>query len=165
MNVSNSLRNVETGTYAIATQTFSAYTKDILAGKSTTHILYVKTGDMFLVIEKDPETYSRWPIKVLTEEHGPLYFSNLDAHHFLYVKCGDNLVGKSFCITGELSAPRAVFQKIITLNGGQYKTNVTKNLDYLIISKNHNSLKAQKAVEYFANVKVINEYDFLAIVG
>ena len=65
MNVSNSLRNVETGTYAIATQTFSAYTKDIIGGKSTTHILYVKTGDMFLVIEKDPETYSRWLIPKL----------------------------------------------------------------------------------------------------
>ena len=122
MNVSNSLRNVEAGTYAIATQTFSAYTKDIIDGKSTTHILYVKTGDMFLIIEKDPETYSRWPIKILTEEHGPLYFSNLDAHQFLYVKCGDNLIGKSFCITGELSAPRVVCQKIIEMNGGKYKS-------------------------------------------
>jgi NAD-dependent DNA ligase len=163
MNVSNSLRNVEAGTYAIATQTFSAYTKDIIGGKSTTHILYVKTGDMFLIIEKDPETYSRWPIKILTEEHGPLYFSNLDAHQFLYVKCGDNLIGKSFCITGELSAPRVVCQKIIEMNGGKYKSTISKSLNYLVTNETRTSTKMVKAQEL--GVTIIREYEFLAMVG
>jgi NAD-dependent DNA ligase len=163
MNVSNSLRNVEAGTYAIATQTFSAYTKDIIGGKSTTHILYVKTGDMFLIIEKDPETYSRWPIKILTEEHGPLYFSNLDAHQFLYVKCGDNLIGKSFCITGELSAPRVVCQKIIEMNGGKYKSTISKSLNYLVTNETRASTKMVKAQEL--GVTIIREYEFLAMVG
>ena len=163
MNVSNSLRNVEAGTHAIATQTFSAYTKDIIGGKSTTHILYVKTGDMFLIIEKDPETYSRWPIKILTEEHGPLYFSNLDAHQFLYVKCGDNLIGKSFCITGELSAPRVVCQKIIEMNGGKYKSTISKSLNYLVTNETRASTKMVKAQEL--GVTIIREYEFLAMVG
>lgn len=163
MNVSNSLRNVEAGTYAIATQTFSAYTKDMIGGKSTTHILYVKTGDMFLIIEKDPETYSRWPIKILTEEHGPLYFSNLDAHQFLYVKCGDNLIGKSFCITGELSAPRVVCQKIIEMNGGKYKSTISKSLNYLVTNETRASTKMVKAQEL--GVTIIREYEFLAMVG
>jgi NAD-dependent DNA ligase len=163
MNVSNSLRNVEAGTYAIATQTFSAYTKDMIGGKSTTHILYVKTGDMFLIIEKDPETYSRWPIKILTEEHGPLYFSNLDAHQFLYVKCGDNLIGKSFCITGELSAPRVVCQKIIEMNGGKYKSTISKSLNYLVTNETRALTKMVKAQEL--GVTIIREYEFLAMVG
>ena len=163
MNVNNSLRNVEAGTYAIATQTFSAYTKDMIGGKSTTHILYVKTGDMFLIIEKDPETYSRWPIKILTEEHGPLYFSNLDAHQFLYVKCGDNLIGKSFCITGELSAPRVVCQKIIEMNGGKYKSTISKSLNYLVTNETRASTKMVKAQEL--GVTIIREYEFLAMVG
>lgn len=163
MNVSNSLRNVEAGTYAIANQTFSAYTKDITRGKAITHILYVKTGDMFLVIEKDPETYSRWPIKILTEEYGPLYFSNLDAHQFLYVKCGDNLIGKSFCITGELSAPRVVCQKIIEMNGGKYKSTISKSLNYLVTNETRASTKMVKAQEL--GVTIIREYEFLAMVG
>jgi NAD-dependent DNA ligase len=163
MNVSNSLRNVEAGTYAIANQTFSAYTKDITRGKAITHILYVKTGDMFLIIEKDPETYSRWPIKILTEEHGPLYFSNLDAHQFLYVKCGDNLIGKSFCITGELSAPRVVCQKIIEMNGGKYKSTISKSLNYLVTNETRASTKMVKAQEL--GVTIIREYEFLAMVG
>ena len=163
MNVSNSLRNVEAGTYAIANQTFSAYTKDITRGKAITHILYVKTGDMFLVLEKDPETYSRWPIKILTEEYGPLYFSNLDAHHFLYVKCSDSLIGKSFCITGDLTAPRVVCQKIIEMNGGKYKSTISKSLNYLVTNETRALTKMVKAQEL--GVTIIREYEFLAMVG
>lgn len=42
------------------------------------------------------------------------------------------LSGKTFVITGSLSSPRKVIQKLITDNGGEIKSSVSKNLDYLV---------------------------------
>jgi len=165
MNVRRAVGQIETGAYAVATSNFTAYAKQILDKNTShmSHMFYIKTGDMFLVIEKDPETYSRWPIKILTEEYGPLYFSNLDAHHFLYVKCSDSLIGKSFCITGDLTAPRVVCQKIIEMNGGKYKSTISKSLNYLVTNETRASTKMVKAQEL--GVTIIREYEFLAMVG
>lgn len=162
MNVRQAVRQIEPGAYAVATTNFTAYGKQVL-DKPPGHMFYVKTGDMFLVIEKDPETYSRWPIKILTEEHGAMYLSSLDAHHFRYVKCGDNLKGKSFCITGQLSAPRAVFQKIIEMNGGSFRATLSKSLSYLISNESRASTKMVKAQE--SGVTIVNEFEFLTMVG
>ena len=162
MNVRRAVNNIEAGAYAVATTNFTAYGKQIL-DKPPSHMFSIKTGDMFLVIEKDPETYSRWPIKILTEEHGAMYLSSLDAHHFRYVKCGDNLKGKSFCITGQLSTPRAVFQKIIEMNGGSLKSTISKSLNYLISNESRASTKMVKAQE--SGVAIISEFEFLAMVG
>jgi NAD-dependent DNA ligase len=162
MNVKNSTLHIEAGYYAVATSNFTAYAKP-KKEKSAAHILSIKTGDMFLIIEKDPEKYSKWPVKILTEEHGALYVNNLDAHHFVYVKCGGNLIGKSFCITGELSHPRSVYQKIIEMNGGSFKTAISKSLSYLITNESMASTKMIKAQDL--GINVISEYDFLAMVG
>jgi len=162
MNVKNSTTNIEPGYYAVATSNFTAYSKPIKE-QSKAIILSVKTGDMFLIIEKDQEKYSRWPVKILTEEHGALYVSSMDAHHFVYVKCGGNLTGKSFCITGELAHPRTVYQKIIEMNGGTFKTTVSKNLDYLITNLSWASTKMMKAKEL--GIHAIREHEFLAMVG
>jgi len=162
MNVRSAIQNIEPGYYAVATSNFVAYTKPN-KDLRTTITIEVRTGDMFLVIEKENERYSRWPAKILTEAHGALYLNNIDAHHFVYVKCGGNLTGKSFCITGELTHPRAVYQKIIEMNGGVFKTTVSKNLTYLITNETRTSTKMIKAREL--GVGVVNEYDFLALVG
>jgi len=74
-----------------------------------------------------------------------------------------NLVGKSFCITGELSHPRAVYQKIIEMNGGSFKSAISKSLSYLITNESRASTKMVKAQE--SGVAIISEYDFLAMVG
>ena len=162
MNVRRAVGQIEAGAYAVATTNFTAYGKQTL-DKPPSHMFSVKTGDMFLVIEKDPESYSRWPIKILTEEYGAMHLSSLDAHHFLYVKCGDNLKGKTFCITGDLSAPRAVYQKIIEMNGGSFKTTISKSLNYLITNESRASTKMVKAQE--SGVAIISEFEFLAMVG
>ncbi len=162
MNVKNAIQNIEPGYYAIATSNFIAYTKPD-KDKSAAISIEIRTGDMFLVIHKDTEKYSKWPAKILTEAHGPLYVSNLDAHNFVYAKCSGNLKDKSFCITGELSHPRAVYVKIIEMNGGVFKPAVSKNLTYLITNETRASTKMIKARDL--GVKVINEYDFLALVG
>jgi len=162
MNVRSAIQNIEPGYYAVATSNFVAYTKPN-KDLHTTITIEVRTGDMFLVIEKEIEKYSRWPAKILTETCGGLYLNNIDAHHFIYVKCGGNLAGKSFCITGELTHPRTVYQKIIEMNGGVFKSTVSKNLTYLITNETRTSTKMVKAQEL--GVTIIREYEFLAMVG
>ena len=164
MNVSNSTHHIEPGTYAIANQSFSAYTKVSNNNKKNdAHIISMKAGDTFLIVEKSKEQYARWPIRILTEGYGSLFVNNLDAHNFIYVKCGNKLVGKSFCISGALNHPKVVYEKIITMHGGEYKTTVTKNLDYLIAYNSGDTTKTIKAQEL--GIAIIGEYDFLALVG
>jgi len=162
MNVSNSTNHIEPGTYAIANQSFTAYAKSF-DKKNDAHIIYIKAGDTFFIVEKSKEQYARWPIRILTEEYGSLFVNNLDAHNFTYVKCGNKLIGKSFCISGALNHPKIIYEKIITMHGGEYKTTVTKNLDYLIANNSWNKTKTIKAQEL--GIAIIGEYDFLVLVG
>ena len=162
MNVKRAVQNIDPGYYAVATTNFVAYTKQD-RNTNVAYTLDIRTGDMFLVIEKDTEKYSKWPAKILTETYGALYLSNIDAHNFVYVKCGGNLKDKSFCITGELSHPRMVYEKIIEMNGGSFKTTVSKNLSYLITNESRASTKKVKAQDL--GVAIITEYDFLGLVG
>lgn len=66
------------------------------------------------------------------------------------------LAGKSFCITGELSEPRDAVQEWIRSLGGEIKTGVSKNLDFLVTNDaNSGSSKNKKAAAM--GVKVVDE--------
>ncbi|MEM3097498.1 MAG: NAD-dependent DNA ligase LigA [Nitrososphaerales archaeon] len=66
------------------------------------------------------------------------------------------LSGKSFCITGELSKPRAIIHELITSYGGKVKNDVSRDLDYLVMANmNSTSSKAEKARKY--GVRCIDE--------
>lgn len=68
------------------------------------------------------------------------------------------LAGKSFCITGELSEDRDTVHEWIRSRGGETKTGVSKNLDYLVT--NDTSSGSSKNVKAAAlGVKVISEDD------
>lgn len=162
MNIKSSVQNIQPGYYAIAVSNFTAYSKSNL-DEYKVCIMTVKTGDMFFVIEKDNEKYSKWPVKIITERYGSLHINNIDSHHFIYAKCGQNLTNKTFCITGELTHPRTVYQKIIEMNGGEFKSTVSKNINYLISNKSRASTKMIKAREM--GVEIINESEFLIMVG
>jgi len=49
------------------------------------------------------------------------------------------LAGMKFCITGELSSPRAEFEKLIKKNGGVMVSSVSKNTSYLITNETDGS--------------------------
>ena len=49
------------------------------------------------------------------------------------------LSGAKFCITGELSSPRAEIEKIIKKNGGVMVTSVSKNTTYLLTNETESS--------------------------
>ena len=75
------------------------------------------------------------------------------------------LCGKSFCFTGSLPSgmARGVAQKLVSLCGGEVKTSVSKDLDYLVqANKSSVSSKTQKAVKY--GTQVIDEDDFLDMI-
>lgn len=67
------------------------------------------------------------------------------------------LAGKSFLITGTLSKGRNDFKKLIMENGGEWKSSVSKTLDYLVVgdSPGGKLAKAKKA-----NVPIITEQQF-----
>lgn len=66
------------------------------------------------------------------------------------------LAGKSFCITGELSEGRDEVHEWIRSNGGEVKTSVSKNLDFLVT--NDTTSGSSKNVKAAAlGVRIINE--------
>ncbi len=65
------------------------------------------------------------------------------------------LKGKSFCITGTLSKPRKVIEKLIEDNGG-VNTSIN-NCDYLICNNPSDSNKYQKAIQ--RKIPIITEND------
>ena len=81
---------------------------------------------------------------------------------FKQTKTSLKLSGLSFCVTGKKQKySREELIKIIIENGGEYKSSVTKDLNYLIAGEEAGS-KLQKAIEL--EVKVINEDEFLKMV-
>jgi DNA ligase (NAD+) len=73
------------------------------------------------------------------------------------------LSGKSFCFTGEMSLPRSQFQAMVIEHGGKSSSSVTKDLSFLVCNENKGSSKSVKAEKY--NVKIINESQFLGMIG
>lgn len=77
---------------------------------------------------------------------------------------GGPLAGSSFCITGELSKPREEVQEMIRQAGGEVKTGVSKDLNYLIMSDpTSTTSKAEKARKY--GTKCISETDLAGMIN
>ena len=82
------------------------------------------------------------------------------------LKGADNLLkGVSFCFTGELQKmKRSQAEEKVKMHGGQVKSSVTKDLDYLVTNfPESNSSKNKKAREL--KVKIIDENSFLEIIA
>ena len=70
--------------------------------------------------------------------------------------------GKTFVVTGTLSAPRPEFQKIIEANGGKVSGSISAKTDFLLVGEGGGSkrIKAQSL-----NVPIIEEEEFQAMLG
>ena len=82
------------------------------------------------------------------------------------VEINNTFNGKSFVITGQLSAPRDYFKNLIRLKGGKFKSSVSKNCDYLIAgeaTRSAKSTKLKKAQD--VGVKIISEQDFFSLIA
>ncbi|MBP8017058.1 NAD-dependent DNA ligase LigA, partial [Candidatus Gracilibacteria bacterium] len=72
------------------------------------------------------------------------------------------LNGKSFCVTGSFpDISRDEIHKIIEENGGETRTSVTKNLDYLVVGSEAGS-KLAKAKEF--NVQILSLEEFYKLI-
>lgn len=69
-----------------------------------------------------------------------VYFPQL-----LFVPISPVLSEKNICITGTLRWDRAVYERLIKLTFGEFKTGVSKNTDYLLIGENPGNTKLNKA--------------------
>jgi DNA ligase (NAD+) len=74
------------------------------------------------------------------------------------------LTGNKFCITGELTMPRAEFEKLIKKNGGVMVSSVSKNTTYLITNEEESSSsKFVKAKDL--GIPIISENKLLKMIG
>jgi hypothetical protein len=74
----------------------------------------------------------------------------------------NQIINRSFCITGTLSKQRKEFEALIVKYGGHYHSSVSKNTTYLIVGEDIGKEKIKKAAEF--DVKVINEKKFLSFI-
>jgi len=75
---------------------------------------------------------------------------------------GLSLAGKTFVVTGTLSAPRPEFQKIIEANGGKVSGSISAKTDFLLLGEGGGS-KRTKAESL--NVPIIGEEEFRALIS
>jgi DNA ligase (NAD+) len=73
---------------------------------------------------------------------------------------GFPLAGKTFVVTGTLSASRSEFKKTIEKNGGKLSGSISSKTDYLLAGEGGGS-KRKKAQDL--SVTIINEEEFLAL--
>ncbi|MBP7773517.1 NAD-dependent DNA ligase LigA [Candidatus Gracilibacteria bacterium] len=78
------------------------------------------------------------------------------------IKADGILVGKTFCVTGTFDISRDDIHVIIEENGGEVRTAVSGNLDYLIAGENAGS-KREKALSL--GVKVLSWEEFQKMLG
>lgn len=72
------------------------------------------------------------------------------------------LTGRSFLFTGTLSRPREHFQELARKAGGEIRSGVSKNLDYLVVGEKPGS-KLRKAEEL--GIRILDEDGFLKLAG
>jgi NAD-dependent DNA ligase len=162
----------KTGHYAIAIRNFLAYLTQHQSGSNDQRnrinscVVTISPGDYFLISQTaDPQNYPTFPFKIIY--HDVCYDVNrIDSHNFIFSSVSEILKNKSFAITGKGDYDRLAYERLIVLNGGQFKTGITKNLDYLIVgnlsqSIKSKTLKIQKALE--KNIKIITTNHFLSM--
>lgn len=81
----------------------------------------------------------------------------------------DDFMGKSFCITGELSIPRKKAMEIISKLGGTVTSGITKKTNFLLTGSDvdYNGSKIKKAlasIEAGQEIQIIDEGDFLRMI-
>jgi DNA ligase (NAD+) len=74
------------------------------------------------------------------------------------------LNGMKFCVTGELSQPRAEIERLIKMNGGSMVSSVSKNTSYLVTNESESSSsKYVKATSL--GIPIISEAKLLQMIG
>jgi len=83
-------------------------------------------------------------------------------NNFYFVSQNKSLKDKIVCITGPTVVRREVYEKLIPICGGTYKSSFTKNINVLICNKSKQTIKLQKAKE--RDIQILTEIDFWGLV-
>lgn len=163
------------GSFAIANSTVDIYEDTDIPGGSD-KVRHLDAGEPAMVVEvPDPRTIN--PLlsgnhkknsvgscmKILHDELA-YYVPKSYLPCFVFSDVSEKVKGKNFCITGELNYVRETYASLIKLNGGDYKSAITKHVDYLITNNTQrNTTKLQKARQ--AGVTIISEADFFKLIA
>jgi len=121
----------------------------------------VTAGQTLLVTELNPSPNYRnpWKFRLLSDK---VVLQTVSTHNFfIYINPSKKLLGKSFCITGELTHVRPTYVSLIRLSGGEFRTAMSGQVDYLVTNKNHHGTKAKKAKSL--GTKIITELQLLEL--
>ena len=89
---------------------------------------------------------------------------SLNVKNAIQPKSDGSLANKSFMITGKLSGiSRAEAKSLIEENSGSIVSNVSKNLDYLIVGDKPTRRKVDAAKEL--EIKILNQDDWFKILN
>lgn len=118
----------------------------------------IPTGTAVLVLQVENKNF----VKVIWEEK----MVYVNTSHLRLVEINNAFDGKSFVITGELTAPREYFKNLIKLKGGVFKSAVSGNCDYLITgnpTRSAKSTKLKKAMQL--GIQIITEQQFFTLIA
>lgn len=116
---------------------------------------------MIIEVAKE-DRYNEDYIKILHEENVVSISSHM-IDSWLYSPVTSKLAGKSIAITGITTFPRDVYESLINLNGGSYKSGVGKKTTHLINTHSEESTKIKRAKEH--GVQLINEAEFFKMIS
>lgn len=139
--------------------------KLIQAGYNTLDLLLSASVDQIAVVYGFAEIMAKTIVEGLAENEKEMkYLVNSGIIQIKGIENG-KLTGQSFCFTGELKTmKRQDAEKLVKDNGGQAKSSVTKDLNYLVTNdKNSGSSKNQKAEKL--QIKIIDEDEFLTLIN
>lgn len=147
---------------------------DELAGDLiyTVHHIDMRTDPKLLTYEFVPAESVMMLLGFTTTNHDGIYAKFLYNERILYscsldrlfyIEHGSSLSGKTFCFTGKLRHIRNYYATLVSFQGGKYKKNINKDLNYLVCGEDvgHNKTEAAKRF----GVKKISEKELFDLIS
>lgn len=155
MHAPKEFRKPNPGYYAIALD-------NIWLSKTGINITPGSTA-MVIKVNNDVGPFSPYDcrgIEVLYKEKMDLIYAD-STRQCIYVPVTNKLKDKSFVITGTLTWGRKIYESLIKLSGGQFKSAITGGVDYLVVGNIGQSSKLKKAKQL--GIQIIDENKFFEL--
>jgi hypothetical protein len=122
---------------------------------------HISAGSIVMLLGFETTNKSNFVFAKLLHNEKILYTAQL--HSLFYVEHGTSLEDKSFCFTGKLSHIRDYYATLVSFQGGKFKKNINKDLDYLVCGEGVGRNKTDAARRF--GVKTISERELLDLIS
>jgi NAD-dependent DNA ligase len=122
---------------------------------------FVNAGSIMMLLSF--ETDNRNDVIYAKLLHNERILYTADLSKLFYVEHGTSLEGKSFCFTGKLRHIRDYYATLVSFQGGKFKKNINKDLDYLVCGEDVGRNKTESAKHF--GVKRISEAELLSLIS